>query len=103
MKLRAGFSAACGLLPALRRDTLTRDAAVAGGMPSFGVGVPSPMIRSSDSQHGGQRSQRSSSSPFDRPVPPHLQHKAQASTEERDLDENALAWMAPDFDLDELL
>ena len=62
--------------------------------------MPSPMIRSSDMQHGGQRS---SASPFNRPVPPHMQHRAQVSAEERELDENSLAWMAPDFDLDELL
>ena len=34
-----------------------------------------------------------------------MTYKAQAGSnaEERELDDNSLAWMAPDFDLDELL
>jgi hypothetical protein len=67
-------------------------------MPSFGGEVPSPMIRSSDAQHAGQRS---SASPFNRPQ--QLQQRGQGVKEERELEDNSLAWMAPDFDLAELL
>ena len=72
----------------------------AGGLAAFGV--PSPMLQSSDLSAAVEPS---AASPFTRPVPSQMTYKAQAGSnaEERELDDNSLAWMAPDFDLDELL
>jgi len=63
-----------------------------GGMPSFGA--PSPVLQSADARPGAQ--------------PPHMQYRSPTKNEERELEEqelehNSLAWMAPDFDLEELL
>lgn len=64
-----------------------------------GFGVPSPMLQSSDAAPGVQRA---SASPFRGPAAaPQMQYRR---AEEREMGEdNSLSWMAPDFDLDELL
>jgi hypothetical protein len=67
-----------------------------------GFGVPSPMLQSTDAAPGGQRS---SASPFrGATAASQTQYRRAGNTEERELvEDNSLSWMAPDFELDELL
>ncbi len=65
------------------------------------------MMHSVDGHAGGQGT---SASPFNRPVPPQMHYRTQPSNseereleEKRELEENSLSWMAPEFDLDALL
>ena len=59
-----------------------------------GFGMPSPMLQSNDSKQSGPPSR-----------PPQMRYRTPAAGEDREQQEdgNSLAWMAPDFDLDELL
>jgi len=66
-----------------------------------GFGVPSPMLQSTDAAPGGQRS---SASPFRGATAASQMYRRAGNTEERELvEDNSLSWMAPDFELDELL
>lgn len=71
------------------------------GSGMAGFGVPSPMLQSRDGAPGGQRS---SASPLrGGTAAPNTQYRRAGNTEERDAEDNSLSWMAPDFELDDLL
>ena len=59
-----------------------------------GFGMPSPMLHSNDGKQSGPPSR-----------PPQMRYRTPATADDREQQEdgNSLAWMAPDFDLDELL
>ena len=80
-------------------------ATCAGG--GGGLAGMSPMMHSCDS---GAARAHACASPLGRAVPqPQMQYRAQAHVKSeaeenaRELEDNSLAWMAPDFDLEQLL